>query len=123
MKYAELFSGIGGFRNAAELISNDTNVKLRCVGFSEIDQYAITTYNNNYELNGETRMHDITQFVEDKKQMRQMDEIDLLLGGFPCQSFSLLGKNLGLEDERGKILFSIDKLLRKKKPKFIYWKM
>ena len=119
MKYAELFSGIGGFRNAAEHISHDTNVKLRCVGFSEIDQYAITTYKSNYELNGETRMQDITQFVKDKKQMKQMDEIDLLLGGFPCQSFSLLGKNLGLEDERGKILFSIDKLLRKKKPEFI----
>lgn len=119
MKYAELFSGIGGFRNAAEHISNDTNVKLMCVGFSEIDQYALATYKSNYELNGEIGMQDITKFVEDKKQMKQMDEIDLLLGGFPCQSFSLLGKKLGLEDERGKILFSIDKLLRKKKPKFI----
>lgn len=119
MKYAELFSGIGGFRNAADLISQDTPVKFHCVGFSEIDQYAIATYSNNYQLNGETRMQDITQFVEDKKQLKLMGDIDLLLGGFPCQSFSLLGKKLGLEDERGKILFSIDKLLRKKKPEFI----
>lgn len=119
MKFAELFSGIGGFRNAAEHITRDTNVKFKCIGFSEIDQYAIATYSNNYKLNGETRMQDITQFVEDKKQLKLMQEFDLLLGGFPCQSFSLLGKKLGLEDERGKILFSIDKLLRKKKPKFI----
>lgn len=119
MKYAELFSGIGGFRNAADHISLDTNVKFKCVGFSEIDQYAIATYINNYKLNGETRMQDITQFVEDKKQLKLMEDFDLLIGGFPCQSFSLLGKKLGLEDERGKILFSIDKLLKKKKPKFV----
>lgn len=119
MKYAELFSGIGGFRNAADHISHDTNVKFKCVGFSEIDQYAISTYSTNYNLNGETRMQDITQFVEDKKQLNRMEKFDLLLGGFPCQSFSLLGKKLGLEDERGKILFSIDKLLTTKKPKFI----
>lgn len=119
MKYAELFSGIGGFRNAADHVSHDTDVKFKCIGFSEIDQYAITTYSNNYNLNGETRMQDITQFVENKKQLQKMEKFDLLLGGFPCQSFSLLGKKLGLEDERGKILFSIDKLLITKKPKFI----
>jgi DNA (cytosine-5)-methyltransferase 1 len=119
MKYAELFSGIGGFRNAADHISQDTNVKFKCIGFSEINSHAITTYSSNYKLNGETRMQDITQFVEDKKQLKLMDDFDLLFGGFPCQSFSLLGKKLGLEDERGKILFSIDKLLKKKKPEFI----
>lgn len=119
MIYSELFSGIGGFRNAAEHISHDTDVKFKCVGFSEIDQYAITTYCNNYNLNGETRMQDITQFVEDPEKLNLMDDFDLLLGGFPCQSFSLLGKKLGLEDERGKILFSIDKLLKKKEPEFI----
>ena len=119
MKYVELFSGIGGFRNAADHISKDTNVRFKCVGFSEIDQYAITTYTNNYKLNGEIFMDDITQFVENKKKLKLIDDFDLLLGGFPCQSFSLLGKKLGLEDERGKILFSIDKLLTKKKPEFI----
>lgn len=119
MKYAELFSGIGGFRNAAERISQDTEVQFKCIGFSEIDKYAISTYSCNYELNGEIPMHDITQFVEDNKKLKKMERFDLLLGGFPCQSFSLLGKKLGLEDERGKILFSIDKLLTKKKPKFI----
>lgn len=119
MKYVELFSGIGGFRNAADHISLDTKLKLKCVGFSEIDNHAITTYTSNYKLNGETRIEDITQFVEDKKKLKLLEDFDLLLGGFPCQSFSLLGKKLGLDDERGKILFSIDKLLRCKKPEFI----
>jgi len=119
MKYLELFSGIGGFRRAADLISQDTKVKFKCVGFSEIDKYALMTYEANYRLNGETRLHDIIQFTQDKKNIQGLDDIDLLLGGFPCQSFSLLGKQLGLEDERGKILFSIHELLRIKKPSFI----
>ncbi|HMQ69809.1 MAG TPA: DNA (cytosine-5-)-methyltransferase [Ignavibacteria bacterium] len=119
MNYVELFSGIGGFRNSADHISQDTNVKFKCIGFSEIDTYAISTYSNNYNLNGEIRMQDITQFVKNKKQLKQLQDFNLLLGGFPCQSFSLLGKKLGLEDERGKILFSIDKLLKIKKPEFV----
>ena len=119
MRYAELFAGIGGFRMATEHISQDTDVKFKCIGFSEIDRHALNTYCNNYNLDGEVRMNDITQFVEDRKSMEGLKDFDLLLGGFPCQSFSLLGKKLGLEDERGKILFSIHELLKKKKPEFI----
>lgn len=119
MKYAELFSGIGGFRQAADLISKDTGVRLKCIAFSEIDPYALKTYENNYKLNGETRMNNIVEFTSEKRKIKQMEDFNLLLGGFPCQAFSLLGKQLGLEDERGKILFSIHELLAKKKPEFI----
>jgi DNA (cytosine-5)-methyltransferase 1 len=119
MRYAELFSGIGGFRKAAEHLSADTDVKFKCIGFSEIDQYALTSYSNNYNLNGETRMHDITAFAADKNNITALSDFEVLLGGFPCQAFSLLGKQLGLEDERGKILFSIHELLKVKNPEFI----
>lgn len=119
MKYAELFSGIGGFRRAADLISKDTNVNMKCIAFSEIDTYALQTYESNYKLDGETRMHNIVEFASEKKKISQLDDFEVLLGGFPCQSFSLLGKQLGLEDERGKILFSIHELLEKKKPQFV----
>ncbi len=119
MRYIELFAGIGGFRSAADHISDDTDIKLECVGFSEIDKFALNTYNHNYKLNGEVRMNDITEFVVDNDQMAVMPKFDLLLGGFPCQSFSLLGKQLGLEDQRGKILFSIHELLKEKNPDFI----
>lgn len=119
MRYAELFAGIGGFRKAAEHVSNDTELDLRCVAFSEIDKYALNTYGHNYDVSGETKMHDITKFVENENDINAMQDIDLLLGGFPCQSFSLLGKGLGLEDERGKILFSINELLKLKKPNFL----
>ncbi len=119
MRYIELFAGIGGFRSAAEHLAQDTNVPFECTAFSEIDPHALNTYTANYNLNGETRMHDITEFAADRKKLRNLEGFNLLLGGFPCQSFSLLGKGLGLKDERGKILFSIHELLKKKKPDFI----
>lgn len=119
MRYAELFSGIGGFRRAAEHLSKDTDVNFKCIGFSEIDPYALTSYASNYELNGETRMHNITDFTADNNNIIALPDFDVLLGGFPCQAFSLLGKQLGLEDERGKILFSIHELLKEKNPEFI----
>lgn len=119
IQYAELFAGIGGFRKAAELITRDTDVSFKCIGFSEIDNHALTTYGNNYRLNGEVRIGDITHFIQDRKKLKSLPETNLLLGGFPCQSFSVLGKKLGLEDERGRILFSIHELLRKKQPDFI----
>ena len=119
MKYIELFSGIGGFRNAADHLSADTKIKFKCVGFSEIDSHSLKTYFSNYKINGEFKLNDITKFAEDKKQINLLPDFDLLLGGFPCQSFSILGKKLGLEDERGKILFSINKIIKKKKPEFI----
>lgn len=119
MKYTELFAGIGGFRRAAELLSQDTDIKFKCMGFSEIDVHALATYNNNYNLNGEIRMQNITDFTASKKNIKTLGDFDILLGGFPCQAFSLLGKQLGLDDERGKILFSIHELLKVKKPEFI----
>src|SRR6266542_6766176 len=101
MKYLELFSGIGGFRKATEHISNDTNINFKCVGFSEIDKHALNTYDANYILNREARMHNITDFTSNNDNVTNLDDFELLLGGFPCQAFSLLGKQLGLEDERG----------------------
>lgn len=119
MKYIELFSGIGGFRNAADLISKDTKIKFINAGYSEIDSHALKTYECNYSLHGETKMMDITEFANNRNKINSLDDFDLILGGFPCQSFSLLGKRLGLDDERGKILFSIEKLVKTKKPEFI----
>lgn len=119
MKYIELFSGIGGFRQAVDYISKDTDLTMRCKAFSEIDPYALKTYESNYNLNGEIRMNNIVDFASEKNKIEQLEDFDLLLGGFPCQAFSLLGKQLGLEDERGKILFSIHELLAAKNPEFV----
>lgn len=119
MKYIEIFAGIGGFRKALELLQNDNNIKFKCVGFSEIDTYALKTYTSNYNLNGEVRMDDITKFVESQTDIDSLPQFDLLVGGFPCQAFSIIGKQKGFDDERGSILFSVEEILRRKKPNFI----
>ncbi len=119
MKYIEIFAGIGGFRKALELLQNDNNIKFKCVGFSEIDTYALRTYTSNYNLNGEVRMDDITKFVESQTDIDSLPQFDLLVGGFPCQAFSIIGKQKGFDDERGSILFSVEEILRRKKPNFI----
>ena len=119
MNYIELFAGIGGFRKATDLLNKDFNTNFHCVGFSEINQYALKTYEANYALNGETRMGDIIEFADSPSNIEQLKDFDLLLGGFPCQAFSMMGKKLGFEDERGSVLFSINEILKIKKPRFI----
>ena len=119
MNYIEIFSGIGGFRRALELLNQDFNTRFHCNAFSEIDQFAVSNYQANYNLNGEIRMGDINSFASEEKAIETIPDFNLLVGGFPCQTFSLMGKRAGMEDERGKVLFSVDKILKAKKPEFI----
>lgn len=119
MKYIELFSGIGGFRKACELLNNDYKLNFKCIGYSENDKHALKTYESNFSINGEVSMHDIVKFTSKNENINKLKDIDLLLGGFPCQAFSLMGKKEGFNDERGSVLFSIHKLLKLKKPTFI----
>lgn len=119
MKYLELFAGIGGFRYAAELLNHDFKTDFQCIGFSEINTFAVKTYEANYQLNDEIRLGDVISFASTPKKVEQLPAFDLLLGGFPCQTFSIMGKQLGFDDERGKVLFSINEILKAKKPRFI----
>ena len=119
MKYIELFAGIGGFRRASEMLSRDFSVPLKCVAFSEIDPHAIKTYKANYDISEEAEMNDIISFADKDSNINSLQDFNILMGGFPCQAFSMMGKQLGFEDERGSILFSIKNILRIKKPEFI----
>jgi DNA (cytosine-5)-methyltransferase 1 len=119
MNYIEIFSGIGGFRQALDHLNKDYSKSFRCKAFSEIDPYAIKNYEANYDLNGEVRMGDINAFTSKESKVNEIPDFKLLVGGFPCQTFSVMGKRKGMEDERGKVLFSIDKILTLKKPELI----
>jgi len=119
LKYIDLFSGIGGFRRALELLSQDLKIKTECVAFSEIDKYAITSYKANYHTKDEIEIGDIEEFVQDNKRIEELPNFDIVFGGFPCQPFSMMGKQLGLKDERGGLFFSVMKIVDIKKPKYI----
>jgi len=119
LKYIDLFSGIGGFRKSIELLSNDLGIEAKCVAFSEIDKYAITSYKANYNTENEIEIGDIEVFVKDKNNIKELPNFDMIFGGFPCQPFSMMGKQLGLDDERGGLFFSVMKIVEIKQPKYI----
>ena len=105
MKFLELCAGIGGFRQALE------NLGCECVGWSEIDKYAIKLYSAWY--NDNCNFGDVT-----KIEAETLPDFDLLVGGFPCQAFSIAGKRMGFDDTRGTIFFDFARIMKVKKPKF-----
>jgi DNA (cytosine-5)-methyltransferase 1 len=106
MKYVELFAGIGGFRSALDALG------MECVFASEIDKYAITSYKTLY--GGEELHGDIIKVDE-----KDIPDHDLLVGGFPCQAFSLAGLRQGFEDARGTLFFDIARIASEKRPKWL----
>lgn len=119
MKHLELFAGIGGFRKAFDLFGNDNRLNVRCVGYSELDSYANKTYTANFNTENETVLGDIVEFTSLEKNIEKLKDFDILTGGFPCQSFSMMGKQKGFDDVRGNVFFNIIEIVKIKKPKFI----
>jgi len=139
MKYLSLFSGIGGFElgiqqayeelqklcvkdegqskgtqlgdseRRSEQLSKFGMEGLSCIGFSEIDKYATKIYETHYPKH--RNFGDITQI-----KTEDLPEFDLLVGGFPCQSFSIAGKRGGFNDTRGTLFFEICRIAKAKKP-------
>lgn len=103
MKYLSLFSGVGGFEQGIGELGE-------CVGFSEIDKYAIQTYEKHFKEH--INYGDATKINE-----RELPDFDLLVGGFPCQAFSIAGKRKGFDDTRGTLFFDIARILSYKRPR------
>lgn len=146
MRYFSMFSGIGGFelgiRRAYSRLCRDGQADIwlsegqeaidgagddspqaerpnrctlksaypECVGFSEIDKYAIKIYEHHF--GGHKNYGDAT-----KIDAGTIPDFDLLVGGFPCQAFSIAGKRLGFEDTRGTLFFDIARILKVKRPR------
>lgn len=103
-RFIDLFAGIGGIRLAFEAQGG------RCVFSSEFDEDACKTYEANF---GEHPAGDIT-----KINARDIPDFDILLAGFPCQAFSIIGKKEGFANETcGTLFFEIERILKEKKPK------
>ncbi|MGP4952883.1 DNA (cytosine-5-)-methyltransferase [Psychrobacter sp. T6-1] len=106
--FIDLFSGIGGFKMAF----NSNNGK--CLGFSEINKDAIEVYCHNYQIDESANFGDI-------RNIKSLPTHDLLTAGVPCQSWSIAGKNLGFNDDRGQLWNDTLYLLNQSRPKaFIF---
>lgn len=119
MKHLELFAGVGGFRMAFDKLAKDQNITIRCVGYSELDNFANKTYIANYQTQNEVVLGDIVSFTSSVNNIQNIPNFDILTGGFPCQSFSVMGKQKGFDDIRGNVFFNIIDILKIKRPKFI----
>lgn len=120
MKHLELFAGIGGFRRAMDLLTKDQIMTFKCIGYSENDKNAITTYCANFKPSKEeVVMGDIVAFTADKNNILSLPDFDLLTGGFPCQTFSMMGKKAGFNEDRGQMFFRIMDILEVKHPRYI----
>ncbi|MCI8636403.1 MAG: DNA (cytosine-5-)-methyltransferase [Clostridia bacterium] len=107
-KVTSLFSGIGGFEQGFK----SSKMKYNLVFASEIDKYATKTFSYNFPINN--MVGDIKKVDE-----KSIPIHDLLCGGFPCQSFSVAGKQKGFNDIRGTLFFDIIRIIKEKKPKYI----
>lgn len=98
-------------RPASERPPDGTDERPLCVGYSEIDRYAAAIYKSHFPTH--TNYGDITKINADT-----LPDFDMLVGGVPCQSWSIAGKRGGFEDERGNMWFQYARLLRAKQPKY-----
>lgn len=129
MRYFSTFTGIGGFevgiRNAFEATRLLQGVDHRdseaidgggisaeplCIGYSEIDRFAASVYQRHFQ--GVKNYGDIT-----KINAEELPAFDCLVGGFPCQAFSVAGKRRGFDDTRGTLFFELARILKEKQPR------
>ncbi len=105
-KFIDLFCGIGGFHQAMASYGGE------CVFASDIDKYCQQSYYENYGIVPEG---DITKIDENS-----IPDHDILCAGFPCQAFSISGKQLGFNDSRGTLFFDVARIVRAKRPKVVF---
>jgi DNA (cytosine-5)-methyltransferase 1 len=111
IKAIDLFAGIGGIRLGFERAFGD---RLDVVFTSEIDKYSCQTYRANFKDEHDPQS-DITTV-----NPAEIPDFDLLLAGFPCQAFSIAGKQRGFEETRGTLFFYVANIIKEKQPKVFF---
>ena len=104
--FIDLFAGLGGFRIALESLG------AKCVYSNEWDEPVQKVYAENF---GDMPEGDITKVDE-----KSIPDHDILCAGFPCQAFSISGKQRGFEDSRGTLFFDVARIIKEKKPKIVF---
>ena len=106
-RFIDLFAGLGGFRIALESLG------ATCVYSNEWDKAVVEVYKSNFP--GSNPEGDITKVNENN-----IPEHDILCAGFPCQAFSISGKQRGFEDSRGTLFFDVARIVKAKRPKVVF---
>lgn len=97
-------------RSVSEGSTDHTYARPLCVGYSEINEYAAKIYQKHFPTH--KNYGDIT-----KIRTEDLPDFDFLVGGFPCQAFSIAGKRMGFEDTRGTLFFELARILQAKQPR------
>lgn len=111
MTFLDVFAGIGGFRLGME------SVGFKCVGHIENDKFAQQSYNAIHNTKGEFSGGDITK-ITDEEFRKFRGSVDVVVGGFPCQAFSISGLRRGFEDVRGTMFFEIARAIKQIEPRY-----
>ncbi|AXX89519.1 DNA cytosine methyltransferase [Arcobacter suis] len=106
IKYIDLFSGIGGFRLGLDKLN------LKCVMSSDIDKNCRKVYKENFNDKPYGDIHEVSEFI--------VPDHNILTGGFPCQPFSICGKQKGFKDDRGNLFYEIIRIVNFKRPKVVF---
>ncbi|MEG1668603.1 DNA cytosine methyltransferase [Chryseobacterium sp.] len=107
MKFFDFCAGIGAGRLGLE------KAGMTCVGYSEINRSAIKSYGLLHNVYGEKNYGNLT-----KINPEELPDFDLLIAGFPCQTFSVMGRQEGFNDERGQIIYHLISILKAKRTKY-----
>ena len=89
-----------------------------CLAFAEIDKYARQSYKAIYNTENEKEWHDVTRITDDDFRYFK-GKADIIVGGFPCQAFSIAGKRQGFEDTRGTLFFEIARAIKEVQPSYV----
>jgi len=129
IKYIDLFAGVGGFHYGIEKVCKTSNdlgnssnnrrkllqriqpSEATCVYSNEYDKYANSVYKKHYERCDDRDIRTV--------KTSEIPDHDLLVGGFPCQAFSVAGKRRGFEDTRGTLFFEIARIAKQKQPRLL----
>lgn len=108
---ASFFAGVGGIDLGFEQTG-----RFKTVYANEFDAYPVLTYNENFEIKADCKdIHDV--------KSSDFPKVDVIMGGFPCQAFSIAGERKGFDDEKGRgtLFFEMLRLIKVKKPRVVFF--
>jgi DNA (cytosine-5)-methyltransferase 1 len=108
IKIGTMFSGIGAIEYALKRLNLNSEIQFA----SDIDNFVKQSYFANYEIGAENWYNDVCNINGEKYR----GKIDLLVGGSPCQSFSMVGKRKGFEDTRGTLFYEFARVVQESQP-------